>query len=167
MDTYLKSPIWGRKTLTVFVGIGLLMTILPIFGPGTQKEDAQFLVEDKLLFVQDNTLLPVSDPTAPEPKVVSRVPIVVTAYSSSVWETDSDPFVTAAGTWVRDGIVANNKYSFGTKVRFPEVYGNKVFVVEDRMNWKKGPYHFDIWMDSYQKAKNFGTKIIEAEILEN
>ncbi|MDP2663982.1 MAG: 3D domain-containing protein [bacterium] len=166
MDTYLKSPIWGRKTLTIFVGIGLLMTILPVFGPGAQKEDAQFLVKDKLLFAQDNALLPVSDPTAPDPKVVSRVPVIVTAYSSSVWETDSDPFVTAAGTWVRDGIVANNLLPFGTKVRMPEIYGDKIFVVEDRMNRKKGNYHFDVWFPSYWEAKEFGAQQTYIEILE-
>jgi len=167
MITYLKSPFWGRKTLIVFVGIGLLMTLLPVLGPGTQREEAQLLVEDKLSFAQDNTLLPVSNPTAPEAKVVSRVPVVVTAYSSTVWETDSDPFVTAAGTWVRDGIVANNLLPFGTKVRLPEIYGDKIFVVEDRMSSKKGNYHFDVWFPSYWEAKEFGAQQTYIEILES
>jgi len=167
MIAYPKSPFWGRKTLIIFIGIGLLMIILPISGPGAQKEEAQFLVKDKLSFAQDNALLPVSDPTAPEPKVVSRVPVVVTAYSSTVWETDSDPFITAAGTWVRDGIIANNLLPFGTKVRMPEIYGDKIFVVEDRMNSRKGNYHFDIWFPSYWEAKEFGAQQTYIEILES
>jgi len=34
---------------------------------------------------------------------------------------------------VRDGVIATNILPFGTKVRIPEIFGDKVFVVEDRM----------------------------------
>ena len=97
---------------------------------------------------------------------VRKLPVIVTGYSSTIDQTDSDPFITAAGTIVRDGIVANNKYPFGTKIRFPEIYGDKVFVVEDRMSWKKGNYHIDIWFASYWEAKNFGAKRTYIEVLE-
>ncbi|RLC35094.1 MAG: hypothetical protein DRZ76_01140 [Candidatus Nealsonbacteria bacterium] len=103
----------------------------------------------------------------PEPKVKDKVRVVVTAYSSTPEETDADPFITAAGTRVRDGIIANNLLPFGTMVRLPELYGEKIFVVEDRMNPKKGYYHFDIWFPSYWEAKNFGAKNTYVEILES
>ena len=129
------------------------------------------ITEEEILnlsIYQETTLLSLSSPPShKESDILKRVQVVVTAYSSSVWETQGDPFITASGNRVRDGIVANNKYPFGTKIRFPEIYGDRIFIVEDRMNWKKGPYQFDIWMDSYQKAKNFGAKIVEAEIFIN
>jgi hypothetical protein len=113
--------------------------------------------EEKLLLLGENTLIGVSSPSEPEPKVVSKLPVVVTAYSSTVWETDNDPYITAAGTWVREGIIANNLLPFGTKVRLPEIYGEKVFIVEDRMSWKKGYYHVDIW---FGKPKNSAPKTL-------
>ncbi|MFH1820472.1 MAG: hypothetical protein ABH805_00935 [Candidatus Nealsonbacteria bacterium] len=118
-----------------------------------------------LLTVNGNSLI--SSSPLPQPKVTGRVNVVVTAYSSTVDQTDDDPFITAAGTWVRDGIVANNLLPFGTKVRMPEIYGDKIFVVEDRMNRKKGSYHFDIWFPTYSEAKNFGVENTYLEILEN
>jgi len=118
-----------------------------------------------ILILEGNSLL-ASSPL-PEPKVKSRIRVIVTAYSSTVFETDDDPFVTAAGTCVRDGIIANNLLPFGTKVRIPELYGDKIFTVEDRMSRKKSNYHFDIWFPSHQEAKNFGAKNTYVEILEN
>lgn len=115
--------------------------------------------------IQGNSLIAASP--LPEPKVTATVKVVITAYSSTVQETDNDPFITAAGTEVREGIVANNLLPFGTKIRIPELYGDKIFVVEDRMNSKKGYYHIDIWFPSYWEAKNFGAQTTYVEILES
>jgi 3D (Asp-Asp-Asp) domain-containing protein len=92
--------------------------------------------------------------------------MVVTAYSSTVLETDESPFSTASGSSVRDGIMANNLLPFGTKIRIPEIYGDKIFTIEDRMNPKVGFYHADIWFPSYSEAKNFGAKTTYIEVLE-
>ncbi|KPJ73730.1 hypothetical protein AMJ48_00310 [Parcubacteria bacterium DG_74_1] len=75
--------------------------------------------------------------------------------------------MTAAGTGVREGVIANNLLPFGTKVRLPEIYGDKIFVVEDRMNSRVGYYHVDIWLPSYRDALNFGSKRTYIEVLEN
>jgi 3D (Asp-Asp-Asp) domain-containing protein len=99
--------------------------------------------------------------------VVKKIRVMVTAYSSTPSETDDTPFITAAGTSVRDGIVANNKYPFGTKIRIPELYGDKIFVVEDRMHPTKSYYCVDIWFSSHKEAENFGAKITYIEILES
>ena len=123
--------------------------------------------EEKLAVFSGNTLLPIASPSNPEPQVTKSLTVVVTAYSSTIWETDDTPFVTAAGTQVREGIIANNLLPFGTKVRLPEIYGEKIFVVEDRMNSKKGYYHVDIWFPSYWEAKNFGAKRTYIEVLES
>ncbi len=98
-------------------------------------------------------------------EAVRRIRVVLTAYSSTVAQTDSTPFITANGTYVHDGIVANNGFPFGTQIRIPELFGNKVFSVEDRMHWRMDDYRFDIWFPTYEQAKKFGVKYAYVEIL--
>jgi 3D (Asp-Asp-Asp) domain-containing protein len=90
--------------------------------------------------------------------------VVVTSYNSEPGQTDSTPFITASGSRTRDGVVAANFLPFGTIVRFPEVFGDKEFVVEDRMN-KRYYYRADIWMENKQDSIDFGAKYLEIEIL--
>jgi 3D (Asp-Asp-Asp) domain-containing protein len=97
-----------------------------------------------------------------EEKVKNKKLVLVTAYSSTVDQTDSTPFITASGTHVHDGTIAANFLKFGTKVKFPSLYGDKIFIVEDRM---KSNYKVDIWFPTRQEAKNFGVKRVEMEIL--
>jgi 3D (Asp-Asp-Asp) domain-containing protein len=123
-------------------------------------------IEEKLTISEGNSLISSANPTNPDPKVVRKINMVVTAYSSSVHETDETPLITASGTRVEDGIVASNLLPFGTRIRIPEIYGDKIFMVEDRMNWKAGNYHVDIWEDSYKDALNFGAKTTYIEVLE-
>ena len=90
--------------------------------------------------------------------------ITVTAYNSEVAQTDDSPFITAFNTHVRDGIVATNFLRKGTIVRFPNLFGDKEFVVEDRMNDRY--YHnMDIWMAEKADAVSFGVKFAKMEIL--
>jgi len=123
-------------------------------------------LENRLITIQGNSVLAVSDHFSPEPKVIKKMKVVITGYSSTIWETDETPELTASGSLVREGIVANNGLPIGTKIKIPELYGDKVFVVEDRMSWEKGKYHVDIWFPSYFEAKNFGAKRTYIEILE-
>lgn len=106
-------------------------------------------------------------PTLPEiPKREAKrtMLITVTAYSSEPEQTDDTPFITAFGTHVRDGIVATNSLPRGTVVRFPEAFGDKEFVVEDRMN-SRYYYRMDIWMPETKDAIKFGVKLLKMEIL--
>ena len=132
--------------------------------PRAQKAPLDIIVSE-LLIMQGNSLI--ANSPLPTPKVVKTIKMITTAYSSTPEQTDDEPFITAAGTLVRDGIIANNMLPFGTKVRIPELYGDKIFVVEDRMNRRKSLYHIDIWFVSYNEAKNFGSKITHVEILES
>lgn len=93
-----------------------------------------------------------------------RTRIYVTAYSSSPDETDDTPFITASGTFVRDGVIASNALPFGTRVKIPEVFGEKTFVVEDRMH-KRFSDRVDVWMPTKKDAIVFGKKFTEIEIL--
>ena len=129
-------------------------------------EESLFPKKD-LILLNENTLLSRSNLPNPEPKVSKKITVIVTAYSSTPWETWGNPFLTASETWVRDGIIANNLLPFGTQVRIPEIYGDKIFIVEDRMNSRKGNYHFDIWFPSYYEAKEFGAKTTYIEVLES
>ncbi len=90
----------------------------------------------------------------------------VTAYTSSVEECDSDPFITADGSTTRDGIIATNFLPFGTKVRLPDLFGDKVFVVHDRMN-ARYVYRIDVWMEKKVDMRQFGIhRNVEIEIVE-
>lgn len=99
-------------------------------------------------------------------KVKKTIWLTVTAYSSTVDQTDGDPFTTASGARVRDGIIAHNGLPFGTRVRFPDKFGEKVFVVQDRLHPRKGYYIADIWMETREQAKQWGAPVVRMEILE-
>ncbi len=93
----------------------------------------------------------------------------ITAYSSDVYQCDSSPCITANGFnlcehGVEDSVAAN-WLVFGTKIRIPEVFGDQVFVVRDRMN-SRYTSRVDIWMKDKQAAKKFGLKVAKIEVLE-
>ena len=115
---------------------------------------ASFLPKDQV------NSLPVAGKRLPR-KVITAV---VTAYSSTVDQTDDDPFMAANGP-VYDGMVAVNWLPFCTKVRFPDLYGDKIFSVEDRMNAKYGYGRVDIWMNAPRpQVDNFGVQRLKMEI---
>lgn len=109
--------------------------------------------------------------TEPHFTVISTHEVRATGYSSTPDQTDDTPFITASGTYVRDGIIAANfqingkRVPFGTLVRIPEIYGEKVFVVEDRMN-ARYRNNIDIWFPERNIARLFGSKNVLIEIVE-
>ena len=149
-----KNPLASAIFAGVVIGICLVGTAMP------QVTCADFANATNASYVARAT----NDSLK---RAVRTIKVVVTAYASVPEETDDTPFITASGKYVADGIIANNMLPFGTKVRIPKLYGNKVFVVEDRMNVKKGNHQIDIWMPSKPLAVNFGVKTAQIEILEN
>lgn len=85
--------------------------------------------------------------------------MTVTAYNSEVAQCDSTPCITADGFNVcehnQEDVIATNILPFGTKVMFPELFGDRVFTVHDRMNAKYS-YRADIWMKNHSDAIQFG-----------
>lgn len=116
-----------------------------------------------VIIINSNSLLQAKSPNPSE--WASKYLMYVTAYSSSVDETDSTPHLTASGTRTRDGIVASNLFPLGTQIRIPELFGEKVLVVEDRMH-ERFTNRIDIWMPSKWSALYFGKKQAEVEIVE-
>ena len=178
MEPNLKClPLRRLNILIILSIIGFILGISPIF-ESSQTLDSKIEIGEakiqgetdlnleSLVIIQRNSILAITEPSNPEAQAIRKIRVVITGYSSSPWETDDTPYITAAGTWVRDGIVANNYLPFGTEVRIPELFGDKIFVVEDRMHWRKGNYHIDIWFPSRWQALNFGVKRTYIEILE-
>ncbi|MDO8743093.1 MAG: hypothetical protein Q7J30_00835 [Candidatus Azambacteria bacterium] len=122
----------------------------------TKSENGQNL----LMIVGGDSLMGVNQPAPPK-----TMKIVLTAYSSTPDQTDSTPFITASNTRTRDGVIAANFLAFGTKVKIPGIFGDKVFTVEDRMA-KKHSGKIDIWFAERYLAKNFGVKTADVIILE-
>ncbi|MFA6552915.1 MAG: 3D domain-containing protein [Patescibacteria group bacterium] len=103
-------------------------------------------------------------PDRPKPAAKKVLTLTVTAYSSTVDQCGSTPFTTASGTQVRDGIIAANFLPIGTKVRFPDQFGDKIFIVEDRMAARFST-RADIWMPTRELAKQWGVRHVKMEIL--
>ena len=102
-------------------------------------------------------------------EIVKEGHYTLTAYNSDPYQCDNSPCITANGFNVCEhGIedtIAANFLKFGTKVRIPELYGDKIFIVRDRMN-SRYQNRIDIWMLEKQDAKEFGAKIAKIEVLE-
>lgn len=107
--------------------------------------------------------------TIPTIKVIRTSTHVITAYNSEAAQTDGDPCTTANGfnvcTHGEEDTIAANFLKFGTKVQIPELFGNRVFTVRDRMN-KKHANQVDVWMKAKKDAKQFGVKVAKIQIVE-
>lgn len=133
-----------KKHIILTVLITLLLIIL-------QREDAERL--SFLWLNESNDIRPVkSDPNP-------VIPVTVTAYSPTVEECDSDPYITAYQKPVREGTIAisrdlESEFRLGDKVH---IEGLGVFEVWDRMHprWKK---RVDIFFHDTDKAVSFGIK---------
>ena len=104
-------------------------------------------------------------PLAQEREATRSMKVVLTAYSSTPGQTDSTPFTTANGKQVYNGLIAANWLPFGTRVKFPELFGDKIFTVNDRMNQRFGRGRVDLWLDlSLDEVKAFGVKRVTMEV---
>lgn len=92
------------------------------------------------------------------------IPAVITGYSSTPDQTDDSPFITASGALVGDGVIAANFLPFGTKVQIPKLFGNKVFIVKDRMH-RRFNDRVDIWFNDRMSAIKFGLRNAEIMVL--
>jgi len=139
--------------------------ILAKRGISVSKDLSQAEIEE-FPVLEGNTIISLSSPSISEEEKNQKILMIITAYSSTPEQTDQDPFITASGDRVRNGIVANNLLPFGTRIKIPALYGDRIFVVKDRMHWSKGYKHLDIWFPSKIEALNFGAKRAYIEVIE-
>jgi len=95
--------------------------------------------------------------------------VLITAYNSEAGQTDNSPCITANGFNVcENGVedtIAANFLPFGSKVKIPGLFGDRVFVVRDRMN-KRFSNRVDVWMLERPDAIKFGVRMAKIEVLE-
>lgn len=118
---------------------------------------------------------------AQAPRVMT---LKATAYTSSVRETDSTPFITATGARTRIGIIAVSRdmlreLPYGSKVmledlgtpaglgkgRFNYLFKDRVFVVEDTMHPRKRE-RLDVWLPDRNTAIRFGVRNVKVTVLQ-
>lgn len=104
-----------------------------------------------------------------EVTVIKTYQIPVTSYSSTVDQCDSTPCITANGFDLcahnQEDVIAANFLPFGTKVRMPEIFGDRIFTVQDRMN-ARYYYRADVWMRTREAAQKFGLVYTKLEVIE-
>lgn len=149
--------------LVVAIAILALANVLVPHGVLAQEvlkdENNENLGDFRLIEIKD-----LEPQLTPKYEVARSFYIAATAYTSEVHQTDGTPFTTSNGTKVREGIVAANFLKYGTKIRFPEHFGDKIFEVQDRMNPRYW-YQVDIWMGDKEEAKEFGHRTLKIEVL--
>lgn len=145
--------------------MGILVLVLAV---PSQVKTQEALGEERAMF-------PVSANRAP----IGTLKVFATAYSSDPYQTDATPCIPAMNfdlceaflqTKTEDTIAANF-LKLGTKVRFPEMYGDKIFVVRDRMNSrynyeKLGYYRIDFYKAAVNDQGNLDHKAAKQEAIE-
>jgi len=175
MDSYKKSPSFLLKRGGLHILILLVIGFLGVFSlfdytekakADSQNPQVEPISPLQTSIIQENSIFESKNPLTLEYEIakMEKIEVVVTGYSSSPLETDDTPYLTALGTKVKEGIVATNILPFGTQIKLPELYGDKVFIVEDRMCSDRS-YQVDIWFPSSREALNFGVKRTYVEIL--
>ena len=164
IPTYIKaSPVESGVVAAMILALGYFAMPLNVDATTNLGVLADKPVALQVAAMQNQTKDFGTLPTNEDREGVSVRYMQVSAYTSRVEECDSTPFITASQTHVRDGVVATNQFPFGTRIKMPELFGDKVFIVEDRMNTR---YHnnVDIWMDDLSVARKFGRKTVKIEI---
>lgn len=144
----------GNKILSLFTSLMVIGVPQVSLTPHARPETAFLPIAEAAIAPLEQEIL----------KIEKTLKVWVTAYTSTPEETDDTPFITAWNTQVRDGIVATNMLPFGTKIRIPELFGNKIFTVEDRMHRRKKDF-VDIWMETKSEALKFGISRTDIEVI--
>jgi len=169
------------KKLAIFPIFGLIMAFLfpkqaLASYPGANMGSLTFSlqegvnIENGFIKQEQEIQAPEVEPEKTEPipcpanRICKTYTAVATGYSSTVDQCDADPFTTASGTTVHRGTLAANSLSFGTEVMFPDYFGDRVFIVEDRMA-KRFSNRMDIWFETRSEALQFGKRTLKVMVL--
>ena len=158
----IKNIIKKITSITVFVMV--LLSLVP-FTPVSAKMDFSFF--DLFSFSAASAEKRDTFPVSQDRKPVNSIWVSATAYNSLAGQTDDTPCIPAM--WKFDlcefyeengfgNTIAANFLPLGTQVQFPDLYGDKIFIVRDRMNKRYGHGRVDIWLPEYGEARIFGLK---------
>ncbi|MBI2068672.1 MAG: 3D domain-containing protein [Candidatus Yanofskybacteria bacterium] len=98
-------------------------------------------------------------------EVKKKLWVTATAYSSTRWQTDDTPCITATGYNVcnkTENIIAVSRdlvrsLGYHRQVMLPSLYGSEIFLIEDTMN-ARFVNRIDVHHGSTKDAKDFGLK---------
>ncbi len=159
----------GKTEFYIVILLVIISIIANVLHPFLAKADTQTIINNKDIILKESVVGNMFPATTKETKLrppVGIVQAVISAYTSTPDQTDDSPFIAATGKRVHDGMIAANWLPFGTKIKIPSLYGEKIFVVEDRMNPRYGFGRLDIWLDATKaEARKFGVKRVNIEIL--
>lgn len=127
------------------------------------------------LVINETTMTAATSPVGAVGVTLRRIYTVqVSGYNSEVAQTDDSPWIGAAGTYMRDGVVAANIINaYGgniplfTLIKFKNCAGipnDKVFSVEDRLN-KRYRNNVDVWFAHKADALKLGRRTCQIEVL--
>ncbi|OGY43324.1 MAG: hypothetical protein A2731_00445 [Candidatus Buchananbacteria bacterium RIFCSPHIGHO2_01_FULL_39_8] len=163
-----------RKTEIIVLLVLVFEFTFPHYSLAVEPSQSSVLLPDFIIksaeeLVTGEIIRLITPIREPEPTVIQTYKITVTAYSSTVDQTDSTPCITANGFDLcehnQEDVIAANFLPFGTKVRIPEYFGDRVFTVQDRMN-QRYYYRADVWMKTREAAKQFGAPYTIIEVIE-
>lgn len=173
-----KFDIWSRKvhifskkkvTSVAFHAVLAATLWLPIAPHATLAADALPGAESTSSLISFNSTEKASFPVASLGKPRKVVTMGISAYTSDVAQTDADPCTTASGLNVcernaEDIVATNFQYlPFGTAIRIPELFGDRIFYVHDRMN-RRYTNTVDVWMKDIADARKLGRRTAKVEI---
>lgn len=186
-------PLSRKQNIVLMTIIACIFQFILFYAPALAAEsvktaNAQGFGQDMVIMNDSLSKDAIMDPEAAKLKTVADViassskpvatssdEIVVrtsthtmTAYNSEAGQTDDSPCITANGFNVcKHGIedtVAANFLPMGTKIKIPELFGDRIFIVRDRMN-KKHPNRVDVWMKDRPSAMKFGVRVAKIQVL--
>ncbi len=83
----------------------------------------------------------------------------LTVYDADPNQTDETPWIGASGRLMIPGDAASNGLRKGTRFRIPEIFGEKIFTVEDAMAGRHGPDDLDLWAyhinDAFELSRKY------------
>ena len=162
---YFNKVSTNKLKLALFLLVFVIQMLLPRTGTKAFSPEMLDLITNTL---NENQSIDFPN-TFPDSQVVAKwkIKVPMTAYNSEVGQTDDTPCIAARGYDLcaanEENVVAANFLPIGTKIKVPELYGDREFTVVDRMN-ARYKYKVDFWMKSKADAKKFGVKYATVEV---
>ena len=142
-----KATVWVKRIILLFLLLALLEIAFLVYCANVSAYTIVYIAEEREVAVIQHEV----------------VVATITAYTSSVDETDDTPFITASGARTGHGIIAcPSKYDFGTQI----VIEGRQYTCEDRMNRRyRDQERFDIWVETKDDAFTWGIRELEIKVL--